>query len=329
MAINRLNLRPKNTFFDAYETPEQIDRARAGDAASRLQRAGRLAGMARKLATDGRKRMTPEQIAQNRLNRESYQKRIAGMPRTPAASAAARARWKKVGDDVRSRRAFLLQAVSAQYDAIDATLRIGRSNIGQEVATLIRYHVDSWLASPWLWAGIAAGKIGVAACHAGYLAVGMYPVAVGFLTWALVSSCGLMPQGAKAAMGKVKSKAVDSLAKLSSAIPTQVHPTIKIIETLPKALDWISERLIRTAAAWAGDRVSSMLNVADITAVKRAAAMHSDKLALVLHGHDVSLKPLFIDVAKSLNMCVVEGILAKMKSFKLPAMTDMKNCARM
>lgn len=200
------------------------------------------------------------------------------------------------------RRALLLDAVGSQYDAIDKLLRFKGSNIGKEVATIIRFYGDRLLSGGTL-SGLVSGTGATMVCA--FAPPSMYQRVRSGLDWLITRSCERVAGAFPGATGAVSSAATWTKQRAMNAmgsLPLRAHPTYQIARLLPRLLATVPETVVRAAA---GDYAK----VLDVAALKKAVARHSDSLARVLHGQDVSLKPLVIDVAKSLNVCIVEAIL--------------------
>lgn len=334
-AINRLNFRRKNDdeFFDALETPEQIHaygaaqtQQRVRNAANRFRRAGATRGTARTLAKTGQTFMTPANRAQNLRERQAYQSRIAAMPPpTAATSGAVRARWGRAATVARDRRRMLIDAIASQYDVIDKLLRFKGSSVGQEVREVLLFY-GSQMTSFARLRDMLAHKGATLYCKAPYVPLGAntYSTAKAradaFLTWMTTASCERLPATITGAASSAGTWAKQAAASLASRVPQGANPVYITVKMLPQLIAVVPAFAIRAAAG-------EYAKLLDVQALQSAVSRHRDALARVVTGNDVSLKPLVIDVARSINPCVVEAVLRAMNpssQFKPPPISEVR-----
>ena len=249
----------------------------------------------------------------------SSSSRNARKPHNAAASARARAKWARAVEIASQRRTLLLQAVAAQYDALDNLLRFKGSNVGKEIATIIRFYGDRMLSGSAI-ASLVSGTGATLVCA--FAPPSMYQRVRSGLDWLLSKACEQTARAFPTATGAISSAGTWVKRKSANAmgsLPLVAHPTYQIVRLLPRLLGTVPEAVVRTAAG-------EYAKLLDVPALKAAVARHSDAVAQVLHGRDVSLKPLVIDVAKSMNVCIVEAILRNMSpaaGFKPPPISQL------
>lgn len=234
---------------------------------------------------------------------------FTGRPRAELSAnrrAAARTRWAKVRNDVKSKKLQLLDSVSSLYDSLEKAAQFKRTTLCRMVQGIAGPAIASLIDNATKSAQFSAKLLTMTAvvCQAG-LAAGLTAKAV---------AMGLL-YGHKLACSRST-----KYSDVSSAIRNKVMPAVRG----PMRLVWAAAASVTTSQNvihfswrwylkdWLQNTVSKqnerLAGLVDFDAVNTVLNRHVHTMYGFMMGRDVNLKPLVMDMAATLNACVVEAL---------------------
>lgn len=247
----------------------------------------------------------------------AWNAKFTGRPAGEAAAArraAARARWRRAIDASRPSKAKLVDAVRHAYDALDQAAKAsGYSGLTR----LVQKNLAAALVGEYRrlrgsvrdQARFVAVRSGLEECV--QLATGAFLgsapayVASHAVLWGWRAACdrsAALKQAAGVASDRFQ-RAVDASMRVVWA---------GVGRAAPWALSVAFDNVVRSRlTAWVRRADPRLVGSVDFDVVSAVLRRHRALVGAVLIGEDASLRPLVVDLARALDACVVQAVLAR------------------